>query len=92
MAISATLTAQAHAKTILRDVLYPHIVEEKPKSPAGMLLSQADGRLRRAASAAEVNAALEIVIDLYRRRTDVLNVHGYRKIADQFAAYLMPAG
>jgi exoenzyme U len=91
-AVSAALTAQAHAKTILRDALYPHIVEEKPKSPAGMVLSQADGRLRRARSAQDVNAALDIVIDLYRRRKDILNIHGYRKTADQFAAYLMPVG
>jgi hypothetical protein len=90
-AVSTALVAQSHAKTILRDILYPHLVEEKPKSPAGLLLSQADDRLRRAASAKDVNGALGIVIDLYRQRTDLLNVHGYRKIADQFAAYLMPA-
>jgi exoenzyme U len=92
VAVSAALTAQAHAKTILRDALYPRLVAEKPKSPAGMLLAQADGRLRRAESAADVNAALDIVINLYRRRKDVLNIHGYRKIADQFAAYVMHLG
>jgi exoenzyme U len=91
-ALNAALTAQAHAKTILRDALYPHLVEEKPKSPAGMVLSQADNRLRRAKSAQDVNGALQIVIDLYRKRRDLLNVHGYRKIADEFTAYLMPAG
>ncbi len=90
-AVSDALTAQAHARTILRDVLYPRMVEEDPRGSAGLVLKQADDRLRRAASADDVNTALELVIDLYRHRKDLLDFHGYRKIADQFAGYLMPA-
>jgi exoenzyme U len=90
-AVSEALTAQAHARTILRDVLYPRMVEEDPRGSAGLVLKQADDRLRRAASAEDVNAALGLVVDLYRHRKDRLDVHGYRKIADRFAGYQMPA-
>ncbi|HEY8289470.1 MAG TPA: hypothetical protein VIG49_09390, partial [Acetobacteraceae bacterium] len=90
-AVNEAMTAQAHARTILRDALYPRLVEEDPRSPAGLVLTQADDRLRRAASAGDVNGALKIVIDLYRHRKDLLNLHGYKKLADQFAVYLMPA-
>lgn len=89
-AVSEALTAQAHARTILRDMLYPRMVEEDPRGSAGLVLKQADDRLRRAASADDVNAALGQVVDLYRNRKDLLNFHGYRKIADEFAGYLMP--
>ena len=88
-AVDDALTAQAHARTILREVLYPRIVTEDPTGPSGLVLKQADDRLRAVTSPADVNTALKTVIEHYRKKRDPLGVKGCKKFADALAKYLM---
>jgi exoenzyme U len=91
-AVADGLAAQAHARTILRDMIYPRIVEEDPKGAGGLVLKQMDNRLRAALSPADVNAALKLGIEHFAHARDMFGRHGYRRFALALGGYVMKGG
>ncbi len=91
VAVNQAVIAQNHARTILRDVIYPELVNTDPKSAGGAVLAEVDDRLRHVTSVAAVNEALHIAIDHFRHKPDRFNRHGYKKFAATLQTYLMPA-
>jgi exoenzyme U len=88
-AVAEALRARAHAKRVLREVIYPKMVREDPKKPSGQLLGQIDARLRRADSPEEVDDALRMAIAHFRKKTDPLGLLGHRAFAAELERRLM---
>jgi hypothetical protein len=88
-AVNEAIIARAHARTVLREVIYPKLVQVDPKGSGGELLLLVEGRLRAANSAGEVNDALDIAIQHFRHKSDVLGRHGHKKFAAALQACLM---
>ena len=91
VAVNQGVIARDHARTILRHVVYPELVNVDPKSAGGAVLAEIDDRLRHAASARDVNAALRIGIDHFSHKPDRFGRHGWKKFAAQLEACIMPA-
>ena len=89
LAVSDALRAKAHAKTILRDAIYPKMVREDPKGVGGTVLAQVDTMLRRAHTPDDVNDALQIAIRHFRTRPDLRGWHKHKKFAALCESYLM---
>ena len=90
-AVSDSILAHDHAVTILNMAIYPRMKDDNPDGAAGQVLMMADAILRAAKSPADVNDALTMVIDHYKKRTDMLGRHGYKKFADELQQYVMKA-
>ncbi len=90
VAVNEAVVAQNHARTILRDAVYPQLVNVDPKSAGGAVLAEVDDKLRHVKSPADVNAALHIAIDHFRHKPDRFDRHGYKKFAATLQGYLMP--
>ncbi|MGC8476672.1 MAG: patatin-like phospholipase family protein [Acetobacteraceae bacterium] len=88
--VNQGVIAQNHARTILRHVVYPELVNVDPKSAGGAVLAEVDDRLRHVTSPREVNAALRIGIDHFARKPDRFGRHGWKKFAQQLEACIMP--
>lgn len=88
-AVNDAILARAHAKTVLREVVYPKLVQLDPKGASGELLLQVEMRLRAANAPDEVNEALDLAIEHFRRRSDPLGRHGHKKFAAALQACLM---
>ncbi len=89
--VADALKAKAHAVFVLREMIYPRLVDEDPKGVHGTLLAQVGARLRAALSALDINDALTLAIKHFRAARDLLKLHGYRKFADDLSGFLMPA-
>jgi len=89
VAVSDALTAHSHALTILRDMVYPKMVDESPTGAGGTILRQVDDMLRGASSKGEVNRALTIAIDHFSAKSDTLGRHGHHAFAAELKTYLM---
>ncbi len=90
-AVSDAILAHDHAVTILNMMIYPRMKDDKPDGSAGQVLMMADAILRAAKSPADVNDALTMVIDHYKKKTDRLGRNGYKKFADDLQQYVMNA-
>jgi exoenzyme U len=88
-AVNDAILARAHAKTVLREQVYPKLVDLDPKGSSGELLLLVDARLRAANSPEEVNDALDIAIRHFRGKSDPLGLKGHRKFAATLEACLM---
>jgi exoenzyme U len=88
-AVNEAIIARAHARTVLRDVIYPKLVQVDPKGSGGEVLLLVEGRLRAANSADEVNDALDIAIQHFKTKSDRLGRHGHKKFAAALQACLM---
>lgn len=89
LAVNDAVLARAHAKAVLRDLIYPMLVDVGGSGVAGTLLMQVDDRLRDATSAAVVNDALGLAIAHFKKRADPLGLHGYKKFASALQGRLM---
>ncbi|MFN0184626.1 MAG: patatin-like phospholipase family protein [Aquabacterium sp.] len=89
LGVNDALLARAHAKAVLRDVIYPKMVRTDPKGVSGLLLDQVDDRLRAADSPQAVNDALRMLINYYRAKSDPLGVWGHKAFTNQLQACLM---
>lgn len=90
--VNDALRARSHAKTVLRDVIYPKMVRTDPKGVSGMLLDQVDDRLRGADSPEAVNDALRMAIAYYKKKPDPLGLYGHKKFTALLQTYLMKLG
>ena len=63
--VVASVDAKAHAYTVLREVIYPMMVEVKPKSSKGIVLKQVDDTLRAASSPEDINKGLGLAIQTF---------------------------
>ena len=88
-AVNDAILARAHAKTVLRDVIYPKMVRIDPKSSGGEVLLYAENGLRAANSPDDVNDALGLAIRHFKTKSDRLGRHGYKKFAAALEACLM---
>jgi exoenzyme U len=88
-AVNDAIVARAHAKTVLREHVYPKLVDLDPKGPSGELLLLVDARLRAANSPEEVDDALDIAIRHFKERSDPLGLKGHRKFAATLESCLM---
>ena len=84
--MASALKAQSHAQNVLREVIYPRLVEEEPNKPNALVLRQADDLLRAARTPGAVNAALDLVIRQYRA-----GQHGSTAFAAACAQYKLSA-
>lgn len=91
-AVNDALLAKAHAKTVLRDVIYPKMVRTDPKGVSGNLLAMVDDRLRAALSPEAVNEALQMAIAHYSKRKDLLGLKGHKSFAAELERCLMKIG
>ncbi|MDE2006111.1 MAG: patatin-like phospholipase family protein [Rhodospirillales bacterium] len=89
VAVNEEVMAQDHARTILRDVVYPELVNVDPKGPDGAVLAEMDDKLRHVTSPADVNAALHIGIAHFSHRRDPLGIRGWKKFAQSLEPYRM---
>jgi exoenzyme U len=89
VAVAVALVAQSHARTILRELIYPKMVDESPTGVGGTVLRQVDDILRAARSKDEVNRALTIAMDHFSAKSDVLKRHGHHAFAAELKTYLM---
>ncbi len=89
VAVADALAAKSHARTILRDMIYPKMVQENPKGVGGTVLRQVDNRLRSAKTPEDVNDALMIAIKHFATKSDFLDRHGHHAFAAQLRTYLM---
>ena len=90
VAVNQGVIAQDHARTILRHVVYPELVNVDPKSAGGAVLAELDDRLRHADSPRAVNAALRIGIDHFGHKPDRFGRHGWKKFAQELQTCIMP--
>ncbi|MBL8363408.1 MAG: patatin-like phospholipase family protein [Rubrivivax sp.] len=81
--------ARAHAKDVLRDVVYPKMVRTPSDGVDGELLAMVDDRLRAAKSPADVDAALRLAIDHFSKRSDPLGLKGHAEFAEELERRLM---
>jgi exoenzyme U len=88
-AVNDALRARAHAKEVLRDLIYPKMVRTDEDGVDGGLLKQVDNRLRAATSPDEVNDALQLAIQHFRKRRDLLGLKGHKAFAQELEARLM---
>jgi exoenzyme U len=88
-AVNDALISRAHAKTVLREQVYPKLVDLDPKGSSGELLLLVDARLRAANSPEEVNDALDIAIRHFKGKSDPLGIKGHKKFAAALQACLM---
>jgi exoenzyme U len=91
VAVAECLKAQDHAQFILRETIYPKMVQYKQDSAAGILLQQVDAILRAARMPSDVNDALTIAIDYFKDKTGVLDLDHNRAFTAELQTYLMPA-
>ena len=91
IAVAECLKAQDHAQFILRETIYPKMVQYKPNSAAGILLQQVDAILRAARMPSDVNDALSIAIDYFKDKTGLLDRNKNRAFTAELETYLMPA-
>ncbi len=88
-AANDALRARAHAKEVLRAVVYPKMVRTDADGVDGNLLKLVDDRLRAAASIDEVNEALQLAIKHFRKRRDLLGIKGHLAFAQELEDRLM---
>jgi exoenzyme U len=89
-AVATALSAHGHAQTVLREIIYPKMVRESPKSVAGIVLKQVDTLLRGAKSPEDVNKALTIAIRHFEKKSDFGGLHGHHAFAAELKTCLMP--
>jgi hypothetical protein len=89
IAVADALDAKAHAQTILREVVYPKMVKEKPNGVDGTLLSQMDAILRAAQLPDDVDDALDIGIAHFQKRTGLLGRPRDAAFAAELGEYKM---
>ena len=89
VAVADALAAKSHAQTILREVIYPKMVDENPKGVGGTVLRQVDTLLRGAKTPKDVNDALTIAIKHFAKKSDFANRHGHHAFAAELQTYLM---
>ncbi|MBL0149368.1 MAG: patatin-like phospholipase family protein [Ideonella sp.] len=88
-AVNDALRARTHAKEVLREVVYPKMVRTDADGVDGNLLVMVDNRLRAATSPAEVNDALQLAIQHFRKRRDLLGLKGHKAFAKDLEDRLM---
>lgn len=88
-AVNDALRARAHAKEVLRDVIYPKMVRTDSDGIDGSLLQKVDRDLRSAKSPEEVNEAMQMAIDHFRKRRDLLGLKGHKAFAKELEDRLM---
>jgi hypothetical protein len=88
-AVNDGLRARAHAKEVLREVVYPKMVRTDADGIDGSLLQLVDDRLRAATSPDEVNDALQLAIQHFRQRRDLLGLKGHKAFAQELEDRLM---
>ena len=91
VAVADALAAKAHAQVILREVVYPKMIEVKPKSVAGGVLSNMDAILRAAMMPDDVNDSLQIGIAFFEQKTGLRKRPRDAEFASQLASYKMQA-
>jgi exoenzyme U len=89
VAVSEALEAHNHAQTILREMIYPKMVDESPTGAGGTVLRQVDTILRSATSKDDVNRALSIAINHFAAKSDTLDYHGHHAFAAKLKTYVM---
>lgn len=90
-AVGDAILAHDHAVTVLNQMIYPRMKDDDPDGSAGQVLMMADAILRAAKSPDDVNDALTMVIDHYKKKTDRFGRHGYKKFAADLEQYRMKA-
>jgi exoenzyme U len=90
IAVAECLKARDHAQFILRETIYPKMVQYKQGSAAGILLQQVDAILRAARMPSDVNDALTIAIDYFKNKIGVLDRDHNRAFTAELKTYLMP--
>jgi len=90
VAVAECLKAQDHAQFILREQIYPKMMQRPPTSPSNVVLQQVDAILRAARMPADVNDGLTIAIDYFKDKSDKLGRYHHRAFAKDLEGYLMP--
>jgi exoenzyme U len=89
VAVADALAARSHAQTILREMIYPKMVDESPKGVGGTVLRQVDTMLRGAKTPKDVNDALTIAIRHFANKSDFADRHRHHEFAAELKTYLM---
>ncbi|HND31681.1 MAG TPA: patatin-like phospholipase family protein, partial [Myxococcota bacterium] len=81
LVVNDGLRAQAHARTLLQELIYPKMVKTDHKGSAGQMLKLVDDRLRAVRSPAEVNNILDMAATHFRNRPDLFGYFGHKQFA-----------
>lgn len=88
-AVNDGLRARAHAKEVLRAVIYPKMVRTDRDGIDGDVLKRLDDQLRVAASPEAVNAALQAATQHFSTRRDLFGRKGHKAFVQELQARLM---
>ena len=89
--VADSLRARSVAQTVLREVVYPKMVDVKPQGVDGTVLAAIDDDLRHALTPDDVNAALDIGIAHFAKRVGLLKRPRDQDVAKALADYRMTA-
>jgi hypothetical protein len=75
------LRAQAHARTLLQELIYPKMVKTDHKGSAGQMLKLVDDRLRVVRTPTKVNSIIDMAAAHFRNRPDLFGLSGHKQFA-----------